>query len=61
MTYKTGSDWKIGFIDNLYTPLGTPGNYSAIADQHTLQFTITHAIRFSVCTSRILATVFITI
>jgi hypothetical protein len=34
--------WVIGFIDTLYTPLGTTGNYSAIADLHTLQFTVTH-------------------
>jgi hypothetical protein len=32
----------IGFIDHLYTPLGTIGNYSAIADLSTLQFTVTH-------------------
>jgi hypothetical protein len=30
--------------------------YSAIADLHTLQFTATHALSFSVFTSRILAT-----
>jgi hypothetical protein len=40
----------------LYTPLGTAGNYNAIADLHTLQFTVTHALGFSVFTSRILAT-----
>jgi hypothetical protein len=28
-------------IDTLYTPLGTTGNYSAIADFRTLQFTVT--------------------
>jgi hypothetical protein len=49
-------DWMIGFTDALYTPLGTTGNYSAIADLHTLQFTVTHALGFSVFTSRILAT-----
>jgi hypothetical protein len=49
-------DWMIGFIDTLYTVLGTTGNYSAIADLHTLQFTVTHALEFSVFTSRILAT-----
>jgi hypothetical protein len=38
----------IGFIDTLYTPLGTTGNYSSIADLHTLQFTVTHTLGFSV-------------
>jgi hypothetical protein len=37
----------IGFIDTLYTPLGTTGNYSAIADLHALQFTVTYALGFS--------------
>jgi hypothetical protein len=46
----------IGCIDTLYTPLGTTGNYSAITDLHTLLFTLTHALGFSVFTSRILAT-----
>jgi hypothetical protein len=49
-------DWMIGFIETLYTPLGSTGNYRAIADLHTLQFTVTHALRFSVITSRILET-----
>jgi hypothetical protein len=31
----------IGFIDTLYTQLGTTGNYSATANLHTLQFTAT--------------------
>jgi hypothetical protein len=35
-------DWMIGVIDTLYTALGTPRNYSAIADLHTLQCTVTH-------------------
>jgi hypothetical protein len=48
--------WMIGFIDFLYTPLGTTGNYSAIADLHTLQFTVTHTLEFSAFISRILAT-----
>jgi hypothetical protein len=55
VTYKTSSgldDW----IDTLYTVLGTTGNYSAIFDLHTLQLTVTHALRFSVFASRILAT-----
>jgi hypothetical protein len=28
-----------GFIDHLYTPLGTTSNYNAVADFHTLQIT----------------------
>jgi hypothetical protein len=48
----------IGFSDTLHTQLGTRGNYSAIADLHTLQFAFTHAQVFSVFISRILATGF---
>jgi hypothetical protein len=46
----------IEFVDTLYTQLATTGNYSAIADLHTLQFTVAHTLGFSVFTSRILAT-----
>jgi hypothetical protein len=53
-------DWMIGYTDALYIQLGTTGNYSAIADLHTLYFTVTHALGFSVFTSRTLATDFIT-
>jgi hypothetical protein len=49
-------DWMFGFIDTLFTQLGTTGNYSATADLHTLQFTVTYALGFSVFTSHILAT-----
>jgi hypothetical protein len=49
-------DWMIGFVDFLYTPLGTTRNYSTIADLYTLQFTVTHTLVFSVFSSRILAT-----
>jgi hypothetical protein len=31
--------WMVGFIETLYTPFGTTGNYSAISDLYTLQFT----------------------
>jgi hypothetical protein len=48
--------WLIGFIDTLYTPLGTTGNYSAIHDLYILEFTFVLALGFSVFTSRILAT-----
>jgi hypothetical protein len=44
------------FIDTLYTVLGITGNHSAIADSHTLQFTVKHKLGFSVFTNRILAT-----
>jgi hypothetical protein len=33
----------IGFIDHLYTPLGTTSNYSATANLHTLQITAARA------------------
>jgi hypothetical protein len=42
VTIRQGMDWMVGFIDTLYTPLGTTGKYSAIANLHTLQFTVTH-------------------
>jgi hypothetical protein len=51
----------IGWLDLLthsYTPLATINNYGATADLHTLQFTVTHTLGFSVFTSRILATDF---
>jgi hypothetical protein len=38
--------WIVGFIDHLYTPLGT-STYSAIADLHTLQITAAPAKPFS--------------
>jgi hypothetical protein len=49
-------DWIIGFIDTLYIQLGTTGNYTANTNLHTLQFTVTHALEFSVFNSRIMAT-----
>jgi hypothetical protein len=38
----------IGFIDTSYTPLGTTGNYSTIADLYSLQFTLTRTKVLSV-------------
>jgi hypothetical protein len=50
-------DWMIGFIaPYTFTRLGSTGNYSAIADLRTIQFTVTHALGFSIFISRILAT-----
>jgi hypothetical protein len=48
-----------GFIDHLYTSLGTTSNYSAIANLHTLQIATRYI--FSIFTSRILATDFYTV
>jgi hypothetical protein len=53
VTIRRGMDWMIGFIDTFYT-----GNYSAAADLHTLQFTVTHTLGFSVFNSHILLTDF---
>jgi hypothetical protein len=56
MTYGLVLVWMIGFIDTLYTANITTGNYSAMADPHTLQFTVKHTLGFSAFTCRILAT-----
>jgi hypothetical protein len=61
VTIRRGLEWMTGFIDTFYIPLGITGNYSAIADLHTLQFTFKHALGFSVFTSHILATDFNTV
>jgi hypothetical protein len=57
VTYKRG--FWIGWLDLLQlirSQLGTAGSYSSIAILHTFQFTVIHALGFSVFTSRILAT-----
>jgi hypothetical protein len=49
----------IGFIDHLYTRLGTTSNYSAADNLHNSQTTTAHAKPFPACcvfTSRSLAT-----
>jgi hypothetical protein len=57
VTYRRVLDSRIGFIaPYTFTQLWTTANYSAIADLHTFQFTVTHALGFTVFTSRILAT-----
>jgi hypothetical protein len=47
---KTGFGLVIGCINTLYD------HYSAIADLHYFLFTVTHALEFSVFTSRLLVT-----
>jgi hypothetical protein len=46
----------IRFIEILFTQLLSTGKYVAVSDLHTLQFTATHVLEFSIFTSRILAT-----
>jgi hypothetical protein len=61
VTYKTGSGFDDWIYWHLVHKIRDYRQCNAIADLHTLQFTVTHALRFSVFTSRILATVFITV
>jgi hypothetical protein len=59
VTYKTGFGLDDGFIAPYtctFTQLRNTGNYSAITILHALQFTVAHALGFSVFNSRILAT-----
>jgi hypothetical protein len=56
VTYRRVLNWMIEFIYIFFTQLGTTGNFIIIVDLHTLQFTVTHAVGFSVFTSHILAT-----
>jgi hypothetical protein len=56
MTIMTGSssdDWILLALQ--LQPLLITLNHSSIADSHHLQFTVTHALGFSVCTTQNLA------
>jgi hypothetical protein len=41
VTCRRVLDWMVGFIDALYTPLGTTGNYSVIVDFNISHFPVT--------------------
>jgi hypothetical protein len=56
VTIKTGSGLDDWVYCNVFTQLGITGNTALPLFPHTLQFTVTHALRFSALTSRILAT-----
>jgi hypothetical protein len=56
LTYKTDFGLDDWIYWHLIRTTWDYTQYSAIADLHTLQFTVTHALGFSVFTSRILAT-----
>jgi hypothetical protein len=56
VTIRRVRDWMIGLIAPYRFTTRDYRQYSNIADLHTLQFTVTHALWFSVFTSRILAT-----
>jgi hypothetical protein len=46
----------IGFINTWVTTALNYNQYNSIADLHNLQFTVAHALGFSVSTSRLIAT-----
>jgi hypothetical protein len=47
--YRRAFGLDIGFIDHFNKQHAIALNYSAIADLHTLQITVTHTLVFSVC------------
>jgi hypothetical protein len=55
VTYKVGLDWLIGFIAP-YTKYSEQRQLQRLRYSHTLQLTVTQALKFSVFTNRILAT-----
>jgi hypothetical protein len=57
VTYKSGSELDEWIYWHRIHSTRDYRQYSAIADLRTLQFSVTHALEFSVFTSRILATV----
>jgi hypothetical protein len=59
--YRRGLDWMIGFIAPYIFTTWDYRQYSALAILHTFQFTVEHTQGFSVITSLILATDFITV
>jgi hypothetical protein len=58
VTYKTGSELDDSIYYHLIHTTQVYGQYSTIADLHTSQFTVAHALGFSVFTSLIQATDF---
>jgi hypothetical protein len=51
--YVTIDGVWIGFIALIYTQVVTTSNYSATADLHNLQFTVTHTSVLSLLQSRL--------
>jgi hypothetical protein len=47
--YRWSMDWWLGFIDHLYTSLGTTSTYNTIADFHASQITTTPTNPFPTC------------
>jgi hypothetical protein len=56
VTKIKGSSGVIGFIGTSVAVSLNYNYYSAVSDLHNLQFTVAHALGFSVSTSRLLAT-----
>jgi hypothetical protein len=61
ISYNTGFELGNWICWHLIPSTRDYGQYSAIADLHTLQFTVTHALGFSVFTAHIVTTYFMTV